>query len=81
MVELNHIMMFCVALPLGTCLWVFTSHNRQLLTTFAVILFTSLVAYKSTDRLIPLVKEFTRKAGLFGKDINKKGTPAGDKEV
>jgi hypothetical protein len=81
MVELNHIMLFSLALPLCTCLWVFITQSKELLPTFAIILFTSLFAYKSTDQLIPLVKEFTRKAGLVGKDINKRGTPAGEKEV
>lgn len=38
-------------------------------------------AYWATTRLIPIVKEFTLKADLFGKDINKKGTEAGEKKI
>jgi UDP-N-acetylglucosamine--dolichyl-phosphate N-acetylglucosaminephosphotransferase len=32
-------------------------------------------------RMIPTVKQYTLKAGLSGKDINKKGTPAGEVPV
>lgn len=39
---------------------------------------TSVLALLVTVRFIPVVKEYTLKRGMFGLDINKRGTPAGD---
>ncbi len=82
MAALELIVGFSLILPLSTCLYIFTTpDHRESLTAYGVIILTSLFAYKATDKLIPVVKEFTLKAGLKGRDINKKGTPAGEKDV
>lgn len=41
----------------------------------------SLCALLATVRFIPVVKQYTLKRGMFGLDINKRGTPAGDVKV
>ena len=41
----------------------------------------SLLAFAATKRLIPVLQRRTLKAGLSGKDINKKGTEAGEKPI
>eukprot|EP00736_Rhodelphis_marinus_P004507 Rmarinus@m.28169 len=41
----------------------------------------AVLGYACTVKLIPAVKELTLKAGLKGRDINKKGTKAGEKDV
>ena len=48
---------------------------------FAMLIFASLSSYWLTDRLIHHIKAMTLKAGLFGLDINKKGTPDGEKRM
>lgn len=70
-----------VALPLLLGLYTFALVQPKYLFTFALTIVTSILSYVATDRLIPIVKEFTKKAGLVGKDINKRGTPAGEKDV
>mmetsp|Transcript_57975 Transcript_57975/g.118632 ORF Transcript_57975/g.118632 Transcript_57975/m.118632 type:complete len:388 (+) Transcript_57975:178-1341(+) len=47
----------------------------------AALSIVSFGAFFITDRLIPPVKILTLKAGLGGHDINKKGTPEGEKKV
>jgi len=39
------------------------------------------VAYAATTRLVRIVKDLTLKRGMFGYDINKRGTPAGEVKV
>ena len=46
-----------------------------------IVTLTSLLGYFTTTKMIPSIKDYLLKAKIFGKDINKKGTPAGDKEV
>ena len=41
----------------------------------------ALVGFVVTNGLIPTVASYTERAGLFGKDLGKKGTPAEDKKV
>ena len=43
--------------------------------------FVSLAGFQVTKRVIPLLKWYTLRRGLFGKDINKKGTEAGEKQI
>lgn len=52
----------------------------QTIATIIVIL-TSLLGYITTVKMIPTIKDYLLRAKIFGKDINKKGTPAGEKEV
>lgn len=41
----------------------------------------ALVGFLLTNSLVPTVASYTHKAGLFGKDLGKKGTAAEEKEV
>jgi UDP-N-acetylglucosamine--dolichyl-phosphate N-acetylglucosaminephosphotransferase len=41
----------------------------------------SLLGFYATKAAIPLIKRRTLKAGLHGKDINKKGSEAGEKDI
>lgn len=41
----------------------------------------SLLALLATVRFIPVVKAYTLRRGMFGLDINKKGTPGGEVKV
>lgn len=70
-----------ILIPLSLGLYTFSSVQSQYLGTFALTIANSILCYVATDKLIPIFKEFTRKAGLFGKDIHKKGTAAGEKEM
>ena len=44
-------------------------------------LLIALAGFVLTNSLIPTVASYTKKAGLFGKDLGKKGSPDEDKEV
>ncbi len=52
-------------------------------TKYSVLVSTliSILAFAATKRLIPVLQRRTLKAGLYGKDINKKGTEAGEKPI
>jgi len=78
---LNAVMAASVTLPLGFGLYTIATERTRYLDTFILTIITGVLSYFATDRLIPIVKEFTRKAGLCGKDINKRGTPAGEKDI
>lgn len=54
------------------------AHSLRILSQSLAIAF---VGFVLTDRLIPTVSSYTQKAGLFGKDLGKKGSPSEDKEV
>lgn len=41
----------------------------------------SALGFLATRAIIPLVRRYTLKAGLWGHDINKKGSEAGEKKV
>lgn len=41
----------------------------------------SLVGFFATKSIIPIIKRRTLRAGLHGKDINKKGSEAGEKDI
>ena len=41
----------------------------------------SVLGFFATKAVIPLIKARTLRAGLSGKDINKKGSEAGDKDI
>jgi hypothetical protein len=46
-----------------------------------ILVSVSVFAFAVTDRLIDQIKGMTLKAGLFGLDINKKGTPQGEDKM
>lgn len=41
----------------------------------------SILGFFATKSIIPVIKNRTLRAGLHGKDINKKGTKGGDKDI
>ena len=49
--------------------------------SIVVSAFVSLAGFHITKRVIPLLKVYTLRRGLFGKDINKRGTEAGEKQI
>lgn len=46
-----------------------------------VYLFIALFGYWATDRLVPIIKMYTLKKGISGKDLCKRGTALEDKDV
>eukprot|EP01016_Furgasonia_blochmanni_P033007 TRINITY_DN3417_c0_g1_i8.p1 TRINITY_DN3417_c0_g1~~TRINITY_DN3417_c0_g1_i8.p1 ORF type:complete len:359 (+),score=103.27 TRINITY_DN3417_c0_g1_i8:72-1079(+) len=69
------------AASIGASVFVISKQNQNYFWFQLVILAGSIGAFFITHALIPVMKKYTEKAGLWGKDINKKGTPAGDKPV
>jgi hypothetical protein len=69
----NHI--FAI-LPLIPSIYVFTllSDEMSQLTILKSVLISA-VGYLLTIKLIPIVGEYTKKCGMSGKDLGKKGTP------
>ena len=69
----------CCLLP---SLWVFTQVADER-TRYSILISAAVSAlgFLLTLRLIPLTKAYTLKAGLFGMDINKKGSREGEKKV
>jgi UDP-N-acetylglucosamine--dolichyl-phosphate N-acetylglucosaminephosphotransferase len=59
----------------------FVRNNVQAFMSVAVAAWISYVAFRWTRYLIPLLAPRHQKAGLVGKDINKKGTDAGETPV
>ena len=51
------------------------NNDNYLIFFYTCLLLISFLAYLSTIVIIPVMKAFCLKADLFGKDINKKGTP------
>ena len=41
----------------------------------------SIFGYWATDRLIPIIKSYTLRKGISGKDLGKRGTVLADKDV
>lgn len=41
----------------------------------------SFVGFTATKGIVPVIRQRTLRAGLHGKDINKKGSAAGDKDI
>ena len=46
-----------------------------------VYLFIAIFGYWATDRLVPVIKMYTLKKGISGKDLCKRGTALEDKDV
>jgi hypothetical protein len=69
----------CCLLP---SIWVFTQVADER-TRYSILISAAVSAlgFLLTLRLIPLTKAYTLKAGLFGLDINKKGSREGEKKV
>ena len=63
-------------------IWVFTQVADER-TRYSILISAAVSAlgFLLTLRLIPLTKAYTLKAGLFGLDINKKGSREGEKKV
>lgn len=60
------------------CTQVADERTRASILTSATV---SMLGFFLTKRLIPLTKKYTLKAGLFGMDINKKGSKEGEKKI
>ncbi|KAL4450691.1 hypothetical protein ABPG77_001047 [Micractinium sp. CCAP 211/92] len=63
--------------------WVVTTQVTDDRTRYSILTSAavSVLGFFLTLRLIPLTKAYTLKAGLFGMDINKKGSREGEKKV
>lgn len=73
---------FLALLPLGPSLIALLNiHNPASLRTLLQSLAISLAGFILTNALIPTVGSYTMKAGLFGKDLGKKGSPNEDKKM
>jgi len=59
----------------------FKSYDNNLTLVYFIYTFGCFLSYFLTLSLIPVIKNFNLKADLYGMDINKKGTEAGDKKV
>lgn len=81
MPSLSAVVNSSLLLPLGLGLYTVTMVQRQYFITYTLTIFAAIISYIATDKLIPIFQEFTRKAGLYGKDIGKKGTSGGEKEM
>jgi hypothetical protein len=67
---------------LAACLVAFSRlQNRQVGCSLAVSAAVAAWGFFATKKLIPIVARYTERRGLYGYDINKKGTAAGDKKV
>lgn len=55
--------------------------DRTTQASLLVSALVSLVAFWVCRKIIPLVARYTLKADLFGYDINKKGSEAGEKKI
>lgn len=49
--------------------------NEEVHRTIAILLPIAIFGYFLTSSLIPVIGEYTKKRGLSGKDLGKKGTP------
>jgi len=49
--------------------------------TILICLATSMIGFYLSLKAIPVVMSYTLRKGLFGYDLNKRGTPAGDEKV
>ena len=65
-------------IPIGYSLHIIWNKEQQHFFQYISYLALSLSAYFLTDKLIPIFKKYNAKADLVGKDLNKKGTPAGE---
>lgn len=70
------------ALGFAPCLFAFAQINDER-TRYAIIVsaIVSALGFFATKSIIPVIKRRTLRAGLHGKDINKKGTEAGEKDI
>ena len=70
------------ALGFVPCLVAFLQINDER-TRYSIVISAviSILGFFATKLIVPLVKARTLKAGLGGKDINKKGSKAGEKDI
>ena len=85
MIPITYTVAISFILPIALGFYAFYDKEQSFVSnnfiTYSLLVIGSCFAYKLVDKLIPLIKEITRKAGLSGKDINKKGTKEGEKDV
>lgn len=65
------------------CLLAFLRLDGQERTRYSIVISAviSAIGFYATKAIIPLIKRRTLRAGLRGKDINKKGSEAGEKDI
>jgi UDP-N-acetylglucosamine--dolichyl-phosphate N-acetylglucosaminephosphotransferase len=64
-------------IPLLVCFYVIKEVKPDLVQYFSIFWTFALTGYFVSDMFIPRFKKHALKKDLFGKDINKKGTPEG----
>ncbi|KAL6745190.1 glycosyl transferase family 4-domain-containing protein [Haematococcus lacustris] len=67
--------LLCAALPAYAFTLISDAKTRQLISASAIV---SILGFFATRYLIPAVASKTASRGICGKDLNKKGTPAGE---
>jgi len=63
------------------CFYVIKEVKPELMQNFSIFWTFALTGYFVSDMFIPRFKKYALKKDLFGRDINKKGTPAGLEKV
>ena len=82
MISIEPIIGLALAIPFCAAFFILISIGSASLTfSFIILTLFSLAAFLVTLKLIPIFKEFNLRADLYGLDINKKGTSAGEKKM
>ena len=81
MLDVYYIVLPSIALPLAVAGYTFAFVETTKFFPFLMISVCSFLAFLLTLKLIPIFKVFNLKADLFGMDINKKGSEAGEKKM
>lgn len=81
MLDAYYIVLPTIFIPLGVGFYTFLVVETTKTFSFLIISSFSFLAFISTLKLIPIFKIFNLKADLYGMDINKKGTEAGEKKM
>jgi len=69
------------SVALSVSLTAYYYHMTSKSSAYLLYIIASSITYYATYKMIPKIKLLTLKAGLFGKDINKKGTQYGEVPV
>lgn len=60
---------------------VIQNHPPPVASQLLAYVLVSIIGYWTTDRLIPIIKSYTLRKGISGKDLGKRGTTLADKDV
>ena len=78
---ISYIVYLYLYIPLISCFYVIKEVKPELLQNFSIFWTFAVSGYIVSNMFIPRFKKHAIKKDLYGKDINKKGTPAGDVKV